>query len=364
MHCDNFVSYRSEDNASDLINNVTYITGNIADFTASVNFADYSFSLIQKIADLTEEGNDEGEIEKLTEQVKETNEIIAKFTGWQEEIYQSFSQKINSAAVSGSSAADTDFGPEYKSNESAYFRWIEEIELCISLENVAMIYAQQADTVEAIYKNIYFLHMNLILSCDSFIRSYVHRWGSTPDIIINKISTMTVIHQHAVKEDEEKKNKKISDINKKYEDEKKERINKYWAEHPDEKIALEQEKENLLDEISIIRKECEEAVSNIKNEIETVKSTYSAKISEFSHLISNLTAEKNSLGIFKTKEKKALQEKINKIENEKKDAELKYNSQIGEINSKVKSVATPFDDKITKLDKRIEEIDCELTKDR
>lgn len=363
MHCNNFVSYRSKDNALDIMHNMTYILSSIIDLNESGDLKKHSLSILQKISNLTEEGNNEEKINELTEQLNEIIEMRQKFIDWGEEIGQSFSQIINGAAVAGSNAADADFGPD-KSDKSdyAYSNWIDEITCCISLENTAMTWTNQIDTIETIYKNVKILHENMISSCSyefqagAYVSGYFQSKSLTDDA--------KTLHKNAIKEAEKQKNKKISDIKKKAEEEKKERINKYWEEHSDEKIALEQEKKELLDEISTIRKECKSAVSSIENEIEPIKANFNAEISELSKIISDLTAEKNSLGIFKSKEKKALQEKINEFENRKREAEFERRTQIHEIEKKVKKAAAPFDNKITKLDKRVKEIDRELTKDR
>ncbi|MCC8153866.1 MAG: hypothetical protein LIP01_06425 [Tannerellaceae bacterium] len=69
--------------------------------------------------------------------------------------------------------------------------------------------------------------------------------------------------------------------------------------------------------------------------------------------IKELEAKKKTLGIFKNKEKKALQEQINSLENECSSAKA----------AKDKAVA-PMESEIEKLQKRLDEINDELTKNR
>ena len=77
------------------------------------------------------------------------------------------------------------------------------------------------------------------------------------------------------------------------------------------------------------------------------------EINNLDERIKKLTDEKASLGIFKGKEKKALQAQIDDLNGKLSDAK------------KAKDVAVaPINESMAKLQARISEIDTELTKDR
>ncbi len=121
---------------------------------------------------------------------------------------------------------------------------------------------------------------------------------------------------------------------------KKKEIEKYWEDHKEEKAQLENERSSLSDQINSLNK-------NIDNlpEVSTVK-----RIEE---QIASLQKEKESLGLFKGKEKKSLQAQIDNLTPSLSSAK----------NARDKAVA-PIQAEITKMQNRIKEIDTELTKDR
>lgn len=118
------------------------------------------------------------------------------------------------------------------------------------------------------------------------------------------------------------------------------RIAEYWATHPEEKTALETEKNALNNQISELNTSIDllpenNAVKKIEDQITVLKK------------------EKDSLGLFKGKEKKALQEQIDNL-----------NGSLTTAKTAKENAVAPFQTEIENLRKRIEEIDAELTKDR
>lgn len=115
---------------------------------------------------------------------------------------------------------------------------------------------------------------------------------------------------------------------------------KYWEDHAEEKAALEAEKASLhtqIDEKNTRRDKCSAAER-------------AAKCKE---RIDELTREKSALGLFKSKEKKAVQEKI-----DAENAELsRWQSEVDRHNSAIDSEVKPLLD-------RIAEIDAEFAADR
>lgn len=115
---------------------------------------------------------------------------------------------------------------------------------------------------------------------------------------------------------------------------------KYWEDHHAEKLAFEAEKAELTEEIDRLTKELEKLPEN-----NTIK--------QFENQIAVLKKEKDALGLFKGKEKKALQEQIASL-----------NARLMAANTAKSNAVEPIRVEIDELSKRIREIDAELTKDR
>lgn len=117
-------------------------------------------------------------------------------------------------------------------------------------------------------------------------------------------------------------------------------IDKYWSEHVDEKAALDNELSGLKDNVTAKQIEIENLYeTNVLKDLEDQ--------------VAALKKEKDGLGLFKGKEKKALQEQIDALNIKVKDA----------TTAKSAAVA-PFNAEIANMQKRIDEINAELTKDR
>lgn len=166
----------------------------------------------------------------------------------------------------------------------------------------------------------------------------------------------------------------IREAKQKEQTDKKMRIEQYWAEHSEEKARLEAE-----------MADCRAQINNISKEIEDVKRNKIAALKEKRELpvsaekekekvmndISAVRIEMNNLGLFKRKEKKALQHKINelnsiiseindRIEQERADQNKAIDAEIAQVEESLK----PQKEKIEELQKRIAEINNEFTMDR
>ncbi len=124
------------------------------------------------------------------------------------------------------------------------------------------------------------------------------------------------------------------------EKEKKERIEKYWKEHAEEKKALEDEKAALGEKIAAKEKEMKSVPE-------------AAALARIDSDISALEQQKAGLGLFKGKEKKALQEQIDALAARKPAAQ-----------QALAAAQKPFADEIGTMNARLREIHTELTKDR
>ena len=155
--------------------------------------------------------------------------------------------------------------------------------------------------------------------------------------------------------------------------EQKERNKAYWSEHADEKQQLESEMSTLKAEQSQLQEQMlpfDKEINEIKDKRNGTVPSEKEKETVLSE-ISRLRQEQGKLGLFKGKEKKALQAQIDElnsrisalndsIEKEKKEQQMECNKKIKEYEEK----ARPIKDKITAAQKRINEINTELKKNR
>ena len=120
----------------------------------------------------------------------------------------------------------------------------------------------------------------------------------------------------------------------------KKRFEKYWREHADEKASLEQEKNSLAEQISALTIQMENIPA-----IAEEKSIQAR--------IDTLTAKKNALGIFKSKEKKIIQDQIDAAKLEREEIADRIDNELHKI-----------EEKIGPLQARYSKITSELTKAR
>jgi polyhydroxyalkanoate synthesis regulator phasin len=120
----------------------------------------------------------------------------------------------------------------------------------------------------------------------------------------------------------------------------KRKLDEYWKSHKSEKANLEAEKQALTEQISTL-------------DIEIPNIPEYADMINLGNQIQRLDAEKASLGLFKGKEKKALQERIDSL-----------NSQYSQIRNRVNPAIDTIEQRITSLENRIEAINTELTRPR
>lgn len=270
---------------------------------------------------------------------------------------------INNAAVD---AFDNVILPEYKgdpndpddrANKYEWQRFIEKTDYCIGLLGVAIAISKDDKTKITCYKNAAYYQQMIIDSC-SWKRDYSSYGGSywnkewmltdsAKQIRRNKIAEYNkkiAELENAKKEEEraeeEAKRKAEEEARKAAEEEAKKRFEEYWAEHAEEKKTLEEEAASL-----------KKQVSELETELENVPEK--AEKDEASKQLRSLLVKRESLGIFKIKEKKAIQEEIDTVSAKVKTLE-------GKVNAAQKTIR----EKIDPLNKRINEINNELTKAR
>lgn len=121
---------------------------------------------------------------------------------------------------------------------------------------------------------------------------------------------------------------------------KKKAIEDYWADHADEKTALEAEKASIESQISDINSQI--AALPEKVALDDVEGQIAAK-----------TKERDALGLFKGKEKKAIQAQVDELSH-----------RVTDVKKAFENAVVPYNESINKLKARISEIETELTKDR
>ncbi|MPM65988.1 hypothetical protein SDC9_112892 [bioreactor metagenome] len=124
------------------------------------------------------------------------------------------------------------------------------------------------------------------------------------------------------------------------EQEKKARIESYWSTHADDKTELENEKSKAQSHLTALNEEMD-AIPGLSD-----KKALEEKID-------TLKAEKDSIWLFRGKEKKAKQTEIDSLVERVKTLNLTVEPTVNEVQTKIDAV-----------NKRIREIDDELTKDR
>lgn len=121
---------------------------------------------------------------------------------------------------------------------------------------------------------------------------------------------------------------------------KKKKLEAYWESHADEKASLENEKSSLESQISDVNGQI--AVLPEKVALDDIESQITTKIKE-----------KDGLGLFKGREKKAIQAQIDELAHRVTDAKTAFENAVA-----------PYNESIDKIKARISEIETELTKDR
>jgi len=191
------------------------------------------------------------------------------------------------------------------------------------------------------------------------------------DAVQAKVNTIVGFQKEAIEQ--------MSALSKtKSEEAAKKRFDEYWAAHAEEKAKLDKEQANLktkMDElnakIAAIDKKSAAKCDELRKERDK-KLPCEVEVDKQRDLIRDLEAQRAKCGIFKGKEKKAIQARLDTEENpkleslqkkadaEKKAHQDKFNAEINVVKSEGKELR----DEVANLKKRSDEITKELTKDR
>lgn len=292
------------------------------------------------------------------------------------EISQYLAERANTAAVSGSDVADGNYGPDRSDKHIyAYRRWIQENDNCIELLEFALLHADKENTINTIVKNLKVLQNNAINSCCYKFEANGYTSGYYEDQSLTAAAKNIRRNQIAKyeKDAKDKIRKKKEAEEKKRREEQEKRNKEYWDAHAEEKVALEVRKAELTEQIKPLAKEHGELkvqLANIQKKA-NVPVAATKELEEHRKQIGALVAEKSALGIFKGKEKKALQEKIDAMEAQIPTLQEKIKQQEAEQKAAVSAEAEPVANKMQavfaeqqKLQKELDGVEKELTMNR
>ena len=263
--------------------------------------------------------------------------------------YNRIAKLINDAAVDGFKDAREDFGPDH--SDMAKWKWerfTASCDECLELMEYTLRYVRDEDMATTICNNLVFVGETVRDSCSW--KFNVNSWNSDKyDKDFSFTSEAKAARTKNINGWKEKKEnftsgridrvKNALQSGRVDEEEARGRA-KYWEEHSDEKAALEKETAEL-----------QTKTADLKAQLKALP--ISKKLDETRDNIDSLEKQKASLGLFKGKEKKAIQEQIDQlvalIEQQKKE----------ETTAK-----KPINDDIKANEARIDEIKKELTKSR
>lgn len=232
--------------------------------------------------------------------------------------------------------------PNDSDERAGKYEWqnfIQRVGYCTSLvENAISLCDEDDEDDIQRYENLIFINKAAIESCawdydiNDWGKSWYKEW---------MLSDEAINVRRELIRDYEAKIKTIKNAKEQKEKEAAQnRFDAYWVEHADEKANLEIEKATIEEQISALQVE----INNIPG---------SAEKENIQGRINTLTAEKSSLGLFKGKEKKAVQEKIDVT-----------NLELKKVIDRMDVAKEEIEKKIDLLQRRINEINSELTKAR
>lgn len=315
-------------------------------------------ALIALRAKLFEKWPDDDEANGFFEDINTINNAInvlteksrVQISGYLESIGRQIDLAVISAFY-GTISSDYN-GDDFHPGQFQFYQYLERIDRCINLleKTINLCEDDYAANIER-YKQIIFLENKALESCswDYEIYSWGQDWHielqlsakakmwRRENIAIANKKIATLSEMGRQKEIAKKQEKERIE-----QEEKKKRFDDYWSAHAPEKIQLEKEKSELIGRLEILENEKESVSLPLINEVKKI-----------SNQLDNLKEEKQKLGVFKGKEKQALQVKIDDIQ-----------SDLSQKKANLEKIKNPYETKIKTIKVRIEEIDNELTLER
>lgn len=315
LRADRFAKWPDEEEANGFLSDITSILGTVVNFLTQTGVLIPIAEIMGPIA-------------------TQINQSVVK--AWQDVIWPDYNGDPN----------DSD-------DRAGKYEWqtfIKRIGFCTTLVEKAINLCDEDDEDDIQrYENLIFLHKSAIDSCSwdynytDWGKSWYKDWHLTDEA---KRIRRQQISQYEGKIREIKAAKAAKEAAERAEKERiakeeaEKRFNEYWAEHAEEKANLEKE-----------RNELNEQINGFNQEIKQIPGD--GEIKQWQDTINHLTAEKSSLGLFKGKEKKAIQVKID-------DA----NAELKKVQDRMAAAKAEIQKKITPLQNRVNSITTELSKAR
>ena len=308
MHCNSFVSYRSDSNKKDIDDALSMVTTQTE-------------TLIKKT--------------KIKYDTASFETTLARL--------------LNSAAVEASNASDKDFGPDYSDKTRyAWNSFTSAQDNCLRLLDKAYTLTSDDDLRFTIAQNFIMIATVVRDSCSYKFESNGYSSGYFKDYSFTaaaKQSRTQIIKEWEIKKEnlvpEARKNRCEAVLSQCYnviwQMESYAGYIEYWRTHVAQKNALENEKQNLQNTIIQIQRQANANPLYVQRQ-------------QIQDYISNMKAQKSALGLFKTQERKAVQDQINYAKADLKAVSTQISGLENEVNGKIASVQT-----------RIKGIDTELT---
>ena len=339
----NAIEYASEDEVDDLRQRVA--NGYADLFLAMVQLRANSFAKIQSDEYLNSTLRD------IDNGADMMNTLMAKggVSFDRAPIYTQIAKKINEAAVAGYKDAKDDFGPEH--HNMSKWQWnnfTNSCDNCIKLLDKAAGYCRSRTLGQTICDNLVYIQSDAKDSSSWKFNSnswnadhYDKDFSFTSEAKAARANMISRYKQKKAFFAEDLIEKNLNAVQGGRKAEEIDRAKKaYWQEHASEKTQLESEKDELTKTI----KEKEEMLKTLP---------VLTEISDITEKISALSGRKASLGIFKGREKKELQDQIDELELTKKQ-------KITQSEEEKK----PLNAAIAQSQSRLAMIDEELTKER
>ena len=271
-------------------------------------------------------------------------------------------------------------GDDNRPGDYEFKRFVSETDLCIEALQVALILLGDGDTDDIdlydwralVYDTMVKFNNMLIDSCSWDYR--FNDWGGKDyykNLSLNNSAIIIRNKQNqnwsntANKWKKQKKQKEAAEKEKKERiarEQAQKRLDAYWAEHADEKKRFEAECDDLNKQISELKADMKTRITAFNEEMEAIPGA--VELVNCDLKIKQLTEKKEALGLFKGKEKKALQDQIDQTTIDRRVVQERIDAKKAEIEDKINSVKAEIQKKIAPLESRVDRIKNELTKPR
>lgn len=339
----NAINFASEDDLDDLRERVANGYTNL--FMAMLQLSTGNFGRIQSAENLKSTFND------LKNGIDMMNTLMAKggVSFNRGPIYTQVARKLNDGACDGYKDAKKDFGPEH--HNMSKWQWENftgSCDNCVKMLEKAVEYCRDSKLGQTICDNLVTIEEDARDSCSWKFNvnscnadNYDREYSFTQEAKNSRTKSITGYKEKKQFFTKDQVAAVLNEIQGGRKAEEIERAKKaYWEEHASEKVQLESERSSLTATIS----EKEEMLKSLP-----ISSEVAASVKR----IEELSKQKAALGMFKGKEKKALQDQIDALEQTKKQ-------QLSQEEAEKK----PLQDAIAQSKSRISEINTEFTKER